>query len=82
MKHGRCIGGPLRAHLVFEVALAATEGCFPLIPCPNSKLVIGIAQIYLCEDFGAMQAVQHLRYEGKGVSVIDRDLVESPVVDY
>ena len=36
----------------------------------------------LGEDFGPMQPVQYFRYEGKGATVFDGDLVESPVVDH
>ena len=72
----------MRAHFVFEMPFPASERCLPLIPLLHPNLMVRVAHVYLGEDFGAMQPVQHFRYEGKGATVFDCNLVESPVVDH
>ena len=79
LKHGRGIGWPLRADLVFEMTLATLECSFPLVPRLHPDLVVGIAKIDLGEDPGPMESVQHLRYEREAVAVFYGDLV--PVIN-
>ena len=42
LKHCRCIGGTLGAHLVLEVAFSASEGGLPLVPLLHPHLVVSI----------------------------------------
>ena len=76
LEHGRGVGGPLGAHLVFEMPLPAPECCFPFIPLLDPDLVIGVPQVNLGEDPGLVKAIQHFRYEGEGVTVFNSDFVE------
>ena len=58
------IGRPERADLVLEMPVATAERGLVFIPLLDPQLVLGIAQVDLGEDLGAMQAIQHLKYEG------------------
>ena len=75
LEHGWCIGRSLRAYLILEVPLLASERRFPFIPLLDPDLVVCIFEVNLCEDPDFVEAVQHLRYEGEGVAVFYRYLV-------
>ena len=69
LKHSRGIGRPLGADLVFEMTLSTPECSFPLIPRLHPDLVVGIAEVNLCEDSGPMESIEHFRYEWEGVTI-------------
>ena len=80
LKHGWCIGRPLRADLILEVSLPASERCLPLVALLDLDLMVGVAKVDLCEELGAVEAIEHLRYEGEGVAILDCYFVEASVV--
>ena len=82
LEASRSIGGTLGTDEVLVVALPTSEGSLPLIPLPDPHLVIGVAKVDLREDLRKVEAVQHFRYEGEGETILNRDLVETTVVDH
>ena len=63
------------------MAVPTPESCLPLIPLPDSHLVISISQVNFGEDLGGEGSVEHVRYEGKEKAIFDGNSVQSPVVD-
>ena len=57
--------------MILEEPPPAFERRFPFIPLLDPDLVVCISQVNLCEDPGFVEAVQHLKYEGEGVTVFD-----------
>ena len=82
LEHSWCVGSPLRADLILELTLPASERCLPLVSFLDSDLMVGVAKVDLREELGAVEAVEHLRYEGEGVAALDSDFVKAPVVHH
>ena len=61
--------------------LPTPKSGFPFVPFFNPHLVIGVTQIFFFEDLGEVEPVEHLRYEGEGEAVLNRDLLQAPIVD-
>ena len=78
--NSRGVGGPLGAHLVFEMPLPAPECCLPLIALLDPHLMVCIAQVDFCEHLCVVQAIHHFGDEGEGEAILHSDNVEAPVV--
>ena len=82
LKRGRGVSAALRADQVFKVSFSTPECCLPFMTFLNPYLMISIPQIYFCEYFCRIEAIQHFRDEGKGIPVFHRHRVELPIVDH
>ena len=82
LEHGWSVGRPFGADLVFEVALSASECNFSLVAFLDPDLMVSIAEVDLGEDLRAVEAVEHFRYEGEGVAVLDCHFAEAAIVHY
>ncbi len=49
LERSRYIGQSKKHHLVFEMAIAGPEGCFPFIAFSDPHLIVDISQIKLGE---------------------------------
>jgi len=61
--------------------IARSKGCFPLISFAYSDSVVCLLEVDFTEDLGTVDSIHDLAYQGKGVAILLRDLVEAAVVD-
>ena len=75
------VGEGERHDAVLVQAVARAEGSLPLVSFSNANLVVGITEVDLGEVAGLRKTIEELCDEGMRLAVLDRDLVESSVVD-
>src|SRR5271155_2777238 len=78
-----CPGGIAQSeghHRVFVQPITASECGFPLLPGGYPQPIVTIANIELGEILGFADPFQQLADKGKGVAILDRDLVEPTVI--
>lgn len=67
-------------NLIFKVPLTTSECSFPFISLLDPYLMIGIAEVDFCEDFGQVKAIEHLGDEGEREAIFDGNLVQPPII--
>ena len=70
-----------RHHEVLIMPRRCVEGRLPLISFPDLDQMISVAEIQLGEDGGPLQQLKSRGDEWEGILVLDRDLVQTPVID-
>ena len=63
------------------MTISGPEGSLVDVSFRNTNLMIARLQINLGEEACTMQAVHQVFDEREGVPVLDRDLVQDPIVD-
>ncbi|KAF8237668.1 hypothetical protein L208DRAFT_1245904, partial [Tricholoma matsutake] len=56
------------------------EGCLPLISILDSDVVIPPSDVQFCEPFCPSQFIQQVSYQWQQVGVLDRAIIQIPVV--
>lgn len=67
--------------MVLEMAILRSQSRLPLITFLEPYLIIGTGEIQLCELFGLTQPIQRLSNKGKGVPVLDGEVIESSIIN-
>jgi len=80
LKGSRCVAKTKGHHVVFKVTVPGSKGRLPFFPFGHSEQVVTISHVQGREAFCLTDLVQELRDQGEGVSVLDRDLVDSAVI--
>ena len=75
-----CVGKPERHHQVLVLAVSSTKCCFPFFPLLNADSVVYLADVDCGEPFRALKAVLQFVNPWQGVAVLDRHIVEFPIV--
>jgi hypothetical protein len=81
LKRGRSIGETKRHNKIFEMSIPRTERCLVLIAIRNSELIVGVGEVKACKVLRAFEAIEEFGHEGKGIAVLDRDVVEFAIID-
>ena len=81
LESGGCICEAEGHDGILEMAIAGAEGGLGDVVGVYADLVVAMAQVDLGEDCGAMEAIEELVDTGEGVAVLDRDVVETTVID-
>jgi len=63
------------------MAISGAKSCFPLVTFADPNAVIGILQVELGKDNGAMEPIEKLGDQGKRVAVLHCNGVEATVVN-
>jgi len=66
---------------IFEVTITSTEGGLVFIAVCNPELVICVGHIQARKSISAFEAIEELRNEWEGVTVLDGDIVELSIID-
>src|ERR1700731_4538766 len=80
LEGSRCVAKTKGYDVVFKVTVPGSKGRLPFFPFGHSEQVVTISHIQGREPFCLSDLVQKLRDQGEGVSILDRDLVDSPVI--
>jgi len=80
LKSSQCVAETKGYYIVFKVTLPSSESCLPFFSFGHSEQVVTISHVQGREAFCLTDLVQELRDQGEGVSVLDRDLVDSAVI--
>ncbi|KAF8240201.1 hypothetical protein L208DRAFT_1234020, partial [Tricholoma matsutake] len=67
-------------HRWFKQPLIRLEGCLPLISVLDSDVVIPPLNVQFCKPFRPSQFVQQVPYQRQWVGVLDRSIVQVPVI--
>ena len=82
LEGGGRVGETKEHDLRFEEALVGRKGGFPLISLLDADIVVSPTYVELGEVLGSFKTVNDVGDEGKWVAILDRELVEAPVVLY
>ena len=81
LEYRRCVREAERHYQVLPVSGRRIKRRLPLIPFPYTHQMVGISKIQFCKDGGPLQEVEGRIHERQGVMILNRDLVDTPVVD-
>ena len=81
LKGCRCVREAEEDYQSFKKPLSCSEGCLPLVPLRDPEQIIGVSDVQGRVVLSGVQLVQSFLNQRKGVSVLDRAVVESSVVD-
>jgi len=81
LKSARSIAKAKWHNLIFKQSIVTVESCFPFFSSSHSKLVISLRHIKFGEVFHFANLAEDFADEGKGVMILDSDLIEAPIID-
>ena len=81
LESSRRVGKSKGHHKPFKRAIASAECSFPFVTIRNADKVVGMLKIDLCIKSGFPWCIQEVRDQGKWVTILLGNLVETTVVD-